>query len=357
MSNREWKYAGRKPNLKNMTPEEQLDALGKVDRDLTPRRAMFWQALAPNIRRGELATMWVGQDKKSGFPTVRWLYRRKLMLPPGVPRMLLDGTVSPAILQALFGDIQMRRKPVKRNLRVVHVVDLTGSRAWLQNSATAIRDLKRLGEVTHAAMITYKAFREVLGAIMHFGALRGLNGLETAPTAIIVGRQQLPPVEAERIACLLWPDVSIKCTGAYVRERRGYRMRDGSRRGVEVQVHPDPLVQAVVEHYREGDSLQAVDRLRAIHGEDKTVFVVSNVPLDLTVDELVTWDELVPDELAVMVARGAIPQHPADLAVLHPDLFSTRKAAQHWLDRARPFGPSGTISPNPYKPAFPRWSI
>jgi hypothetical protein len=77
--------------------------------------------------------------------------------------------------------------------------------------------------------------------------------------------------------------------------------------------------------------------------------VVSNVPLDLTVDELVTWDELVPDELAVMAVRGAIPQHPADLAALYPHLFSTPKAAQHWLDRAKPFGPCGEITPSPYK--------
>ena len=352
MSNREWKYAGRKPNLKNMTPEEQLEALGKVGSDLTPRRAKFWQALAVNVRRGELATMWVGKDKQSGSPIVRWQYRKRFKLLQGVPLMLLDGTVSPVIAQALFGDLQMHRKPVKRNLRVIQVADRTGSRAWLQNSATAIRDLTRLIEVTHAATITYKAFRQELGAAMHFGALRGLNALETTAAAIIVGRQQLPPLDAERIACLLWPDTPIKRTGAYVREKRGYRMRDGSRRGVEVPVHLDPLVQAVVEHYREGESLQAVDRLRAIHGEDKTVFVVSNVPLDLTVDQLVTWGELVPDELAVMVARGAIAQHPADLAALYPDLFPTPKVARHWVERTEPFRPSGQIAPNPYKDTY-----
>jgi hypothetical protein len=249
MSKREWKYAGRKPKLTGMTAEEQLKALGKLGPDLTPRRAMFWQALAANVRRGELATLWISRDKKNGVPMVRWLYRKKLTLPRGVPLMLLDGTVSPAIARALFDDLQMRRKPVKRNLGVVQVADLVGSRYWLRNSATAIRDLRRLAEVTHAATISYKAFEEALGGAMHFGALRGLNALETAPAAIIVGRQQLPPVDAERIACLLWPDASIKRTAAYVRERRGYRMRDGSRRGVEVQVHSDPLVQAVVEHY------------------------------------------------------------------------------------------------------------
>src|SRR5262249_9675361 len=145
---------------------------------------MFWQALAANVRRGELATMWVGETKKSRFPVVRWLYRKKLAPPQGVPLMLLDGTVSPAIVQALFGDIQMRRKPVKRNVRVVQVAEVTGSRIWLRNSATAIRDLKRLAEVTHAATITYKAFAEALGAAMHFGALRGLNALEGAPAAL-----------------------------------------------------------------------------------------------------------------------------------------------------------------------------
>ena len=58
----------------------------------------------------------------------------------------------------------------------------------------------------------------------------------------------------------------------------------------------------------------------------------SNIPLDLTVDRLVTMAELL-DPLTVMAGRGVIPAHPADLATCHPDLFTTAKAAKHWLDR------------------------
>ena len=73
-------------------------------------------------------------------------------------------------------------------------------------------------------------------------------------------------------------------------------MRDGSRQSMKVKVHPDRRVQAVVEQVREAEMVQAIDRLRLIHSErEKTVVILCNIPLDLPVDELVTWRELVGD--------------------------------------------------------------
>jgi len=40
--------------------------------------------------------------------------------------------------------------------------------------------------------------------------------------------------------------------------------------------------------------VQAIDRLRLIHSvQKKTVVILCNIPLDIAVDELVTWKELV----------------------------------------------------------------
>ena len=71
-------------------------------------------------------------------------------------------------------------------------------------------------------------------------------------------------------------------------------MREGSERRVRGRVHPDRRVQAVVEQVREAEMVQALDRLRLVHNETrKTVFILCNIPLDIPVDELVTWAELI----------------------------------------------------------------
>lgn len=56
---------------------------------------------------------------------------------------------------------------------------------------------------------------------------------------------------------------------------------------VNVSVHPDPRVQAVLEQIREAESLQAIDRLRLIFNDErKHVWILCNIPLDLPVDVL-----------------------------------------------------------------------
>jgi len=82
----------------------------------------------------------------------------------------------------------------------------------------------------------------------------------------------------------------------YPKSRRPYMMRDGSTQSVKVKVHPDRRVQAVVEQIREAEMLQAIDRLRLIHSpRKKTVVILCNIPLDIPVDELVTWRQLARD--------------------------------------------------------------
>jgi hypothetical protein len=127
-------------------------------------------------------------------------------------------------------------------------------------------------------------------------------------------------------------------------------MRVGSRRQARVRVHPDWRVQAVVEQVREAEMVQAVDRLRLIHSErEKTVYILCNIPLDIPVDELVTWRELAGDDrlaeaLALCEENGwdALPLAPEKLSELFPELWGTEKAAERWLGN-NPLDPSISI--------------
>ena len=85
--------------------------------------------------------------------------------------------------------------------------------------------------------------------------------------------------------------------------------------------------------------VQAIDRLRLIHSpRGKTVVILCNIPLDLPVDELVTWRELVGDDrlaeaLEICDENGweALPLEPGELTRLFPELWGTEKAAERWL--------------------------
>src|SRR6266481_5771085 len=121
-------------------------------------------------------------------------------------------------------------------------------------------------------------------------------------------------------------------------------MLDGSKEYAKVSVHPDPRVQAVIEQTREAEMLQAIDRLRLIHSEKrKTVYILCSIPLDIPVDELVTWKQLtgdrrLSDALAESDARGwdALPLAPRELARLFPALWQTAKAAERWIAKNPP---------------------
>ena len=115
-------------------------------------------------------------------------------------------------------------------------------------------------------------------------------------------------------------------------------MRDGSRQLARVKVHPDRRVQAVVAQIREAEMVQAIDRLRLIHTpREKTVIILCNIPLDLPIDELVTWKQLtgdrrLSDALAACDARGwdALPLAAAELCRLFPSQWPTPKSAERW---------------------------
>jgi len=90
--------------------------------------------------------------------------------------------------------------------------------------------------------------------------------------------------------------------------------------------------------------VQAIDRLRLIHSErQKTVCILCNIPLDIPVDGLVTWRQLIGDNrlaqaLETCEEKGwnALPFAASELTRLFPALWETRKAAEHWTAKNPP---------------------
>jgi hypothetical protein len=196
-------------------------------------------------------------------------------------------------------------------------------------------------------LVTYKAAEEVLRpdlpphvACAHFGALRGLNSYEHCETAVVMGREQ---PSAQAIEALTRPFCATDTEpfipiGEYVLQSRGRRMRNGGANVVDVQVHPDPRCQALLEQVREAEIIQAVDRVRPVFNR-RRIIVLTNVALDLTVDHAVTWPELRPGKFAYAFARhGVLPLSAGDLCRGFPDLWPSENTAKSDLSRGSLIG-------------------
>ncbi|HAT27615.1 MAG TPA: hypothetical protein DCS89_11410 [Gammaproteobacteria bacterium] len=113
---------------------------------------------------------------------------------------------------------------------------------------------------------------------------------------------------------------------------RGYRTRDGKQRSVNVQVHPDPRVQKLLEQIRESESVQGIDRLRLLRdnraGTDRQVFILSSVPVDVTVDHLWGWKRLQSVLALVEEADGLLPLNPKHMMKRCPLLATSERTVK-----------------------------
>jgi hypothetical protein len=297
--------------------------------------------------------------------------------------LLLDGTANADILRQFIPHIEPRPEiRVQRNARIIQVRDRTFFRGSLLTRASAdqprvtrqprarlmavaefIANVAREGRTL---VVTNKPVRCALtgenpngsllvsasykGAhIAHFGNVRGIDEFKDHDTVIVLGREQPSVRGAERRAKAIWYDTAEpirvlepdKGQVQYPHRARSYTLRDGGQCQVNVRVHPDPRVQAVIEQAREAEMIQAIDRLRLIHStRKKTVIILCNIPLDIPVDELVTWRQLVGDgrlEDALTACEeqewDALPLVPKEMNRLFPEAWITPKAAERWKDR------------------------
>ncbi len=202
--------------------------------------------------------------------------------------------------------------------------------------------LARLTEVAatgrkSVGLVTYKATEEEIADMLpvnvttgHFNGTRGRNLWEDTDAFIIAGRPQPSEGETEWLAeALFWKDPVEITPGRFGETASSYISREGEVYA-EAVAHPDPIVEAVRWQICEGELVQNFARPRPIRREDGRpveILILTNVPLALPVDHLTTWEELVPDRIEVVAARGVVLENNTDLARAYPDLFKNAKAA------------------------------
>lgn len=368
-----------------MTDTAIIQRLEEWDRSEGGKLAKFYRSLAAEIdlprdaahgievKRDQPMRVrkddgWVDERQDRVF--VHWLKRPKVRIDAAL--LLIDADASLTINRRIFGDrLEERSIRVRRHAHVIQVhssrfaksrMVLEGPEAnhTLGQIKTLIERESRDGK--RVLVVTYKAVRCLLtgehpeddigaygrcgsAAVAHFGNVRGSDDFKDYDTVLVVGRYQPPVYAVESAARALWatdpaPLRLAESGGRYgASEPRGYTLRSGERAGVEVERHPDDRAQMVLELMREAETVQSVDRLRLVHRtEPGRVLLVSNLSVDVDVDELTNWKGLMamgaPSRLQQAFDRGgAVPLSAAELARCFDDLWTSEGAAHQWLRR------------------------
>ena len=378
-----------KPEVKitdGMARGEVLDALNKAAaQGFTRLRPMLAEhardLLAGDDARCVNATVIpdapLGGDQGTG-PVVRFAWREDFAeWVANAPKLILDATTHEEVVKAWLPDVEV--VDIEIQAPGQHVRQIIGREFGRSFFAQCPSNVERLadflmvelarstGEVVVIVQLAIETpLREAIrrrleGAlpnrlhIAHHGAITGLDAFRDAERVVVVGRPATDRIAGERLGELAkggpvdtvtdaedtrWPTVTA-----------AIRMADGSGVPVRQPRHPDPLVEAFRFSITEGAVIQAAGRGRGVRRpEDRPVFVtiLGEMALPLTVHEVATWDDAVPNRLEVAaaeaaLARRALPLAPADLARARPDLWVSPNAADLDLKRARKGG-RGLIS-------------
>jgi hypothetical protein len=84
-----------------------------------------------------------------------------------------------------------------------------------------------------------------------------------------------------------------------------------------------------LKQIREAETLQVIDRLRLVWaGYQKRVFLLSNLPVEMPVDHLLSFEELMPDKLELeLMKTGDLPLTSLGLRNMRPDLGYSKDAS------------------------------
>ena len=179
---------------------------------------------------------------------------------------------------------------------------------------------------------------------VHYGGLTGIDEYRDVSFVIAIGRLLPKPAAMERQAEALTGAVvdSIPDGKWYPRRDATYLMADGTRVATETDFHPNPVAEAFRWRACEGELVQFIERARGVNRETDAervdVLVITDVPLPLPVDALISADDLAPRvEDKMLDAGGVVYSSSEDAALAYPKLWrdgNTVRVARH-RDRER----------------------
>ncbi len=300
--------------------------------------------------------------------------RNELTIPEDVPTVFIDADAQKVILEKFRSNVHFEKIPVQRQAIFHQTKDITFSKYTLlkknEKSDKIQSEIKRfirnIVKGGSTLVVCSKTIRAVLtgedrkameqesqlegATVIHFGNLRGLNEYSNYRNVIILGREQPSAVGVENNArALFWNDKeSIKFLPfvgehkPFENKQRPYRLKDKTVKTVSTQVHPDKRVQLLLEQIREHETVQAIDRLRLLRPHkngQRNVYILSSVPLDLTIDNLFSWTQFQKLLDLLDEAQGVIPLNPKHLMMRCPVSARSKSTAERMKTNLKDLNP------------------
>ena len=306
----------------------------------------------------------VSKIQENGQDKVLVKRRMEMNVPEDVPVLFIDADLNRSITNLYRPDTEVIEIPVERKA-TVHQFNKTWSRSSLENKESSLlEDTKKFIDLVvttgSTLIVTSRSVRMLLteekeplenegeykgAAIIHYSNLRGVNNYSLYENVIVIGREQPSPKAMEATAKGLWWDSNKpistvpeeKGNYPYLKNlKRGYRMRNRSPEDTEVQLHPDKRVQDLLELAREAEITQGIDRLRLVRGnKDRQVFILTSIPVDMTVDHLWSWERLQEFLECWIESDGVLPLKAEDLLKVLPNSNLTVRGAKDLAARLK----------------------
>ena len=290
--------------------------------------------------------------------------------------LILDATADEALVSHLIGNIDFHRIDFCQQSFVTQVYDRTGSNQSWDDKETQVDELlsvlqeySKVGVkvlcVSHkdlADQLREKIDNPSIG-FAHFQALRGIDKFKDFNTIFITGRNQPPEVALDGIARAVWwndsaeldhdiaADFNAEPHTRLPTDERGYLMTDPDiKAGVKVHSFRDRRIEIIHQQIREAETVQAIARLRLVHAKrPKSVFLLGNPPIEMPIDNLMSWAELMPNQAEIeFMEKGNIPLTPAGWLKMRPDIIKNEIQAKNLNTRSRLKDPQSLLNASPF---------
>lgn len=176
----------------------------------------------------------------------------------------------------------------------------------------------------------------------HHGAVTGRDDWRDVRAVIVVGRAMPPPAAVERQAeALTGAPVARLPRGTWYPQVDATReMADGSLVACEGVRHPDPIAEAFRWRACEGELVQIIERARAVNrqsdAERVDVIVLTDAPLPLPVETLISADDVAPRvEDRMLATGGMVVGSSENAAAAYPKLWRNGNAVRVARHRER----------------------
>jgi hypothetical protein len=311
---------------------------------------------------------------------------KPIRVPRSAPVLYLDATADPIITEAYLPALQYHQIDVHQLAVVSQVHDRTGSKNFwnskigpeqenlseptydarhndLASLITIVNEWVKAGEspliVGNKDLCKFLRDHPKLDtgvAVAHFMSLRGSNAYEDRSVVFITGRNQPPIDEIEQQARSVFGNsgnpLGYDDKGNLPVDQVDYWLSARSPHSPAAMTVPsfsDPRIEAVQKQIREAETVQAIARLRLVWADyQKRVFLLSNLPVEMPVDHLIEFNDLMPDRLEMeLIKTGDLPLTPLGLEKMRPDLELSKEATKSLYRRSKANEPTRILGALP----------